>query len=266
MFDNILTCQWKNGQTKHGVDEGAYKIKNYIQTKFIDFDFRNYVDIIDSNESNESYHYKVYKQHLQCVGNTLSIGGDHSIAIGTVLSSLSKNISTCVIWIDAHPDIHTFKSSVSGNVHGMPLSFITNNEKSWKWTKNLNKLKFENIFYFGLRDIDDYELNIIKSNQIKILHNIDQIKNIYDKFDNIHISFDVDSIDPIYIPSTGTSCDYGIELSEILDLFKYIKENTLLNKHKTINFDIVEYNPSIGSFLEKATSETNIQILVDSLI
>ena len=263
MFDNIITCNWENGQTKYGVNYGATEIKDYIYNKFLDFDYRNYIDIDHSTLLNEEYHKKVYDENINVIGNTLCIGGDHSIAIGSVLSSLSKNKDTCVIWIDAHPDIHTFDSSSSKNIHGMPLSFITGLENKWSWTDKLNKLNFKNLFYFGIRDIDDFELNIIEKYKIRVLQNIDEIKSIFADYNSIHISFDVDSLDPSYMPSTGTRSDFGIELSEILYLFGNIKDKFLYNK--LVNFDIVEYNPSIGTESDKQTSKENIKLIIDSL-
>ena len=267
MFDNILTCKWKYGQDKDGVQNGASEIKNYIQSKFQNFDFRNYVDMREtkSDDTNESYHEKVYLLHKQCVGNTLCIGGDHSVAIGSVLSSLEKsNDSTCVIWIDAHPDIHTLTTSSSANIHGMPLSFITGIEKSWFWTQKLKKLEFKNLFYFGIRDIDEFEEEVIKQEKIRVLKNINDICTICHKYENIHISFDVDSLDPSYMHSTGTQCESGIEITEILCLFNYLKKNICWNE-KTINLDIVEYNPQIGSEIQKNISKISIEKIVDSL-
>ena len=261
MFDTIITCPWKRGQSKDGVDKGAHEILEYIKLKQFEL---KYIDIPDCNESNELYNKKLYEQHLKCIGNTLCIGGDHSIAIGSVLSSLSKNKSSCVIWIDAHPDIHTLSSSASGNIHGMPLSFITGLENGWKWVNSLNFLDFDHLYYFGIRDIDDFELKLIKSKNIQILNSVTDIFDVCNKYDNIHISFDVDSIDPYYISSTGTSVEHGIELSEIIFMNEHIKDN-IAYKNKTINFDIVEYNPKIGSDFEKINSKKSIEKLVDSL-
>ena len=260
MFDNIITCPWKYGQSKDGVDIGSYEITEYIKSNFKD---KNYIELSDHGESTELYNKKLYEQHLNCAGNTLSIGGDHSIAIGSVLSSLSKK-KTCVIWIDAHPDIHTLSSSKSGNIHCMPLSFITGLENGWKWVNSLKFLKFDDLYYFGIRDIDDFELKVIKYRNIEILKSVSDICDICEKYDNIHISFDVDSIDPFYISSTGTVVEHGIELSEIIFMNHYIKDN-IDYKNKTINFDIVEYNPTIGSDFDKSVSKKNIKLIIDSL-
>ena len=241
MFTNIITCPCKLGQQRDGVQTGSLYMKDYIQSKFKDFDFRNYITINSDNV--EIFNKNIYNEKLNMIGNTLCLGGDHSIAIGSVLSSIQDtNLRTCVIWIDAHPDIHTMSSSVSKNIHGMPLSFITGLEKSWNWVTNLHKLSFDNLYYFGIRDIDNFEKQTIITNKIKILKDINEIKSIFSQYDKIHISFDVDSLDPSYMTSTGTISSDGIELTEIIDLFKYIQ-----NYNKPINLDIVEFNPSIIS-------------------
>lgn len=261
MFDHIITCPWKNGQSKNGVQNGAFEMKSYIQEKHTNLE---YIDIIDNNQSNEVYHFDVFKKHSKCLGNTLCIGGDHSVAIGSVLASLTKNKSSCLIWIDAHPDINTFKSSASGNLHGMPLSFITGLENSWSWVNSLNFLKFEHLFYFGIRDIDDFELTIIQRNNVKILSSVTEICDIFNHYENIHISFDVDSLDPSCMSSTGTSVENGIDLSEIIYMLNYLKENKSY-KNKILNLDIVEYNPNIGSDFEKIKSKETIGRIIDSL-
>jgi arginase len=179
-------------------------------------------------------------------GNTLVIGGDHSIAIGSVLSSIAKNKSeTCVIWIDAHPDIHTTVSSESGNLHGMPLSFITGYEPKWNWTNSIKKLDTRHLYYFGIRDIDHYEELFIKSHNIKILENIHEIIKVIELYENVHLSFDVDALDPEYMSSTGTRAEGGIPLCEIVDLFQNLPCD------KCISMDICEYNPLLGSPEEK---------------
>ena len=196
----------------------------------------------------------------------LVISGDHSSAAGTIagLKKSYPNHRIGVIWIDAHPDIHTLSSSKSGNIHCMPLSFITGLENGWKWVNSLKFLKFDDLYYFGIRDIDDFELKVIKYRNIEILKSVSDICDICEKYDNIHISFDVDSIDPFYISSTGTVVEHGIELSEIIFMNHYIKDN-IDYKNKTINFDIVEYNPTIGSDFDKSVSKKNIKLIIDSL-
>ena len=263
MIDNILICPCKSGQTKEGVDDGSNVIKDIIQHKLQSYDYRNYVEVNQKeNESNEDYHERIFIEKNSLVGNTLTIGGDHSIAIGSVLSSINQYNDTCVIWIDAHPDINTFESSNSKNFHGMPLSFISGLESQWKWTHKLNKLKLDKLFYFGIRDIDNFEMNIIKNHNIVVLKDVSEVLKIINNNKHIHISFDVDSLDPQYMYSTGTPYEIGIDLTEILYLFQKLVEYT---NYTTISMDITEYNPLIGTEYEKYISKNTITKLIDSL-
>ena len=261
MFDNIIICPWKNGQQLDGVQEGAYSISSFIKTKF---EFKRYLQIEDDKDyTNEQYHMLVYQEMKNLKGNKLVIGGDHSVAIGSIFSSLYQDKNTCVIWIDAHADINTINSSISKNYHGMPLSFLCGTETNWKWTHKLHKLNFRNLFYFGIRDLDEYEIVILKEKNIKVLHNINDVFNVLNMYNTIHMSFDVDALDPSEMYSTGTKCESGIPLVEILDLFKKIKADVL--RHKTINIDICEYNPQIGNCQEKQKSWKTLKNILSTL-
>jgi arginase len=264
MFDNIVICPWQHGQRRNGVDNGAYEIKNLIQEHYINTNTNtNIVDITQNDTNTEVYNKKIFDICSLQYGSRLTIGGDHSIGVGSVLSSLQHNPDTCVIWIDAHPDINTMITSSSKNVHGMPLSFLTGLENSWKWVNNKPILKFNNLCYFGIRDCDDFEINLIKRKNIHVFTNVDDITQTMKlhKFKNFHISFDVDSLDPMYMPSTGTRSDNGVELEEIEYLFNYIK-----TQNKNVNVDIVEYNPLIGSDEEKQISKQTINRLLKSIL
>jgi arginase len=120
----------------------------------------------------------------------LTLGGDHSIAIGTVAGSakairerLGKEIA--VIWVDAHADINTPESSGSGNIHGMPVAFLAGLVKEDKpdifgWIKDEQRINVSKLVYIGLRDIDIGEKKIIRENNIKAftMHDIDRYVQI----------------------------------------------------------------------------------------
>ena len=100
---------------------------------------------------------------MLCQNKKINIGGDHSMAIATVADSLNRVPpgKLKVIWFDAHPDINTYKSSISKNYHGMPLGYLTGLCKSHYFPFITNYLNFENLLYIGIRDIDEYEKKII---------------------------------------------------------------------------------------------------------
>ena len=255
----ILALPWKLGQKKHGVEKGAISLLYMFLSKNPNLD---YTVLDNKNFKNCDYHKSVFDYKKKINQNCCVLGGDHSIAIGSVLSSLNSNYNTKnigVLWIDAHPDINTIDSSETKNIHGMPLSFITGLEKSWDWTKNLKKLDFNDLHYWGIRDIDLFEKQIIsKTNKI---NNVNQVKKLVDKYDYLHISFDIDGIDPIYTPSTGTPVKNGLKLDDIENMFNY-----LIKSEKKFTIDIVEYNPDIGSKKDKITTWNNLNNLINVLI
>ena len=107
----------------------------------------------------------------------LTLGGDHSIAIGTIAGSakairerLGREIA--VIWVDAHADINTPETSGSGNIHGMPVSFLTglareDKEDFFGWLRPENLISVKKLVYIGLRDVDAGEKRILRENGIK---------------------------------------------------------------------------------------------------
>jgi arginase len=108
---------------------------------------------------------------------TLTLGGDHSIAIGTIAGTakatrerLGREIG--VIWVDAHADINTPETSGSGNIHGMPVAFLTGIAKEEKeeyfgWIEEAMRLNVKKLVYIGLRDVDAGEKRILREHGIK---------------------------------------------------------------------------------------------------
>jgi arginase len=107
----------------------------------------------------------------------LTLGGDHSIAIGTI-GGTAKAIrerlgrEMAVIWVDAHADINTPETSGSGNIHGMPVAFLTglateDNEDFFGWLTKDNLISVKKLVYIGLRDVDSGEKRILRENGIK---------------------------------------------------------------------------------------------------
>jgi arginase len=116
----------------------------------------------------------------------LTLGGDHSIAIGTV-SGTAKAIrerlgrEMAVIWVDAHADINTPETSESGNIHGMPVAFLTGlakekREDVFGWLKEDQLISTKKLVYIGLRDVDRGEKKILREHGIRAfsMHDIDR--------------------------------------------------------------------------------------------
>lgn len=192
----------------------------------------------------------------------LTLGGDHSIAIGTVGGTARAvrerlNREVAVIWVDAHADINTPETSGSGNVHGMPVAFLTglateDKEEYFGWLDEANRLSLRKLVYIGLRDVDPGEKRILRDHGIRAFsmfdidrHGIGRVMEMalahIGADTPIHLSFDVDALDPMWAPSTGTPVRGGLTLRE----GDYIAECV----HETGNLvamDLVEVNPHLA--------------------
>jgi len=116
----------------------------------------------------------------------LTLGGDHSIAVGTIAGTAKAirerlGMELAVIWVDAHADINTPETSDSGNIHGMPVAFLTRLAKDdrqdvFGWIKDENTISVKKLVYIGLRDVDRGEKKILRDNGIKAfsMHDIDR--------------------------------------------------------------------------------------------
>lgn len=188
------------------------------------------------------------------------VGGDHSLSIGSVSGVTKKYNNLGVLWIDAHGDINNSDTSPTGNIHGMPLGVLLG-----EGSRSLvdihhegAKLKHENIVLIGVRDLDTGEKAYIKEHGIKCYTMSDvrrlgldvvitkALKHLQD-CDGIHLSLDVDSLDPLEIKGTGTKVDGGIFLSEMLLGLNILSKTELL-----VSADLVEVNPLIDNCNETA--------------
>jgi len=162
------------------------QVHNYAEiTPANDPDYRNmkqprFVSAVTKEVSEQVY------RHAKDGKLVLTLGGDHSIAIGTISGSarairerLGREIA--VIWVDAHADINTPETSDSGNIHGMPVSFLTGlateeREDIFGWLQPHHRLSPKKIVYIGLRDVDKGEKKILRDHGIKAfsMHDIDR--------------------------------------------------------------------------------------------
>jgi len=186
----------------------------------------------------------------------LVLGGDHSIAMGTVAGTAAhfqeKNESIGLIWFDAHGDMNVPGSSPSGNIHGMPLAHLLG--KGDSDLKNIlgfsPKVKPENVALIGIRAIDAGERKIIRDSGIHAftMREIDEhgmatvAKRALEVVNNgtagFHVSFDVDGCDPTVIPGSGTLVPGGVSFREAHLLMEYVADSGALQ-----SLEIVELNP-----------------------
>ncbi|NKF07052.1 arginase [Clostridium gasigenes] len=205
--------------------------------------------------------------------NTLpiTIGGDHSLALGSVAgtSKYHGNDNIAVVWVDAHGDINTDETTPSGNIHGMPLaaSMGIGHSDLTNLYFNGQKVKPENIFLLGVRDLDIGELELISKNNLNLwkIQDIQYrgINTVLDEFkaslkdkniNNIHLSFDIDGLDPSYVPGTGTPVENGLTFLEGQNILETILDTNLVR-----SIDFVEFNPVLDK--NNRTIETCTELL-----
>ena len=200
-------------------------------------------------------------EHARAGRLVLTLGGDHSIAIGTISGTAAATRERlgrelAVIWVDAHADINTPETSDSGNIHGMPVAFLTGLARDepgapFGWLTPEQRISPAKLVYIGLRDVDRGEKQILREHGIKAfsMHDIDRygIGRVMDMAlgwigndTPIHLSFDIDALDPMWAPSTGTAVRGGLTLREGDFIAECVAQTGSL-----IALDLVEVNPSL---------------------
>ncbi len=206
----------------------------------------------------------------------LCLGGDHSMALG-VLAGISahckkKGLAMGVIWIDAHADMNTHETTPSGNIHGMPLAAALG--RGYGNLKNLMgispKLLPENVALIGLRSIDPEEKLLLKELKISAytMADIDKLginriinkvlAQFRERVDHIHVSFDVDSIDPSVAPGVGTPVPGGLSYREAHLLMENIAECGCMS-----SLEIAEVNPILDN--RNQSAEFTVELIASSM-
>lgn len=186
----------------------------------------------------------------------LCVGGDHSMALGSIagISAYCKKHKKKlgVIWIDAHSDMNTDETSPSGNIHGMPLSASLGlgNEKLTRLYGFSPKLKPGNCALIGIRSIDRLERDLVKKLNLPVytMTDVDKLgvhriisrvlKEFSEKVDHIHVSFDLDSVDPSVAPGVGTPVPGGLSYREAHLIMEAIADCGCMS-----SLEITEVNP-----------------------
>ena len=198
------------------------------------------------------FNEELYKAIVDVDGFVITVGGDHSIAIGSDLASKKKHDNIGLIWIDAHSDFHNMDSTITGNIHGMPFATIAGqNGDELSFFFDGEYYKPENVVLVGGRDIEAPEYVNLKNAGVKIFTTEDikklGVKQVMDEAfliacdetDGLHISYDLDVIDPNVAPGVSVKAPNGINEKEAYQIVDEIIDKSTLLK----SFDLVEYNP-----------------------
>ena len=180
----------------------------------------------------------------------IALGGDHSVSLGSV-AGVAQAGRTGVIWIDAHADLNTPRSSPSGNIHGMPLSHLLGQGDSRLlniWGSGA-VLRPQDLVFIGLRSLDPFERAFIREHEIRAytMKEIDKrglavvaeeaVEYLSD-VPRLHVSFDADALDPTIAPGVGTPVPGGLSYREA-----HLLMELLADSEKVTSLDLVEVNP-----------------------
>jgi arginase len=219
----------------------------------------------------------------ECVGAALAraslplvIGGDHSIAIGTVAGA-AKHLRRSrkrlgLVWIDAHPDMNTPETSPSGNVHGMPLACIVGMgpRKLTHLVGFAPKIDPKNVALVGIRDVDALEKPHVRDSGVRAftMRDIDErgMRAVMEEAleiagagtDGLHVSLDMDSVDPEIAPGVGTPVRGGLSYREA-----HLAMEMIGDCGRMTSMDVVEVNPVFDE--ANRTAQLAVELVLSAL-
>ena len=236
---------------------------------------RNLSDRRKNEYEIEKFNTALYKAMVEKIKEEyfpIMIGGDHSAAIASALASAKVNIDIGIIWIDAHTDYNTFETTVTGNIHGLPLATITGYKNQDLRTYHDGKIiQPSKTVIIGARSIDEAEKDNVRYSGVTVFSTEDikekGIEAVMDeafkiagyKTKGIHVSYDLDVIDPDVAPGVSIPEFDGITEEEAMKINEY-----LVNHIKDIvSFDLVEFNPLRD--IDRKTEQIALNILAQML-
>lgn len=256
----FLDLAIKLGQQKDGPNHAPYYIKKMGLHKVVNacgFDTFYGPRIYGDGVNVFSEIYQESKALMNKCDFPIFLGGDHSVSYSTIAAVKDKFKNVGVIWVDAHADMNTTDTSPTGNLHGMPVAGLLGLMDTlpvFGMKRQHAILKPNDIVYIGLRDIDEGEKVFLRRLGIKYftaakVRKLGINKVLIESFThflsrgykNVHLSFDVDSVDPKYARATGTPVAGGLTLEDLRLMAEYLAVSKML-----CSMDIVEFNPLIA--------------------
>ena len=182
------------------------------------------------------------------------LGGDHSMSAGTIpgIARHAKELDRplFVLWLDAHPDLHNLESTQSGNLHGTPVAYFTGQDGLDAYPERVATVAPENVMMMGIRSVDPHERAQITKTGIRVhdMRSIDEqgvLKPLNAFLDLVrtergllHVSFDVDFLEPDIAPGVGTTVPGGATFREAHLIMETLNDSGLVS-----SLDLVELNP-----------------------
>ena len=236
---NIINIPFDNGANMLGSKNSPKVFAPYLNFLDIDKKFNINTNNFISNIIGEGYRSALISLHDNKI--PITIGGDHTVAVSSVFASnkycniINKTLG--VLWCDAHADFNTVHTSYTKNIHGMPVSILCGH--TLEYLEISDRLLPSQFLYYGLRDIDSMEFLRFQDYNMAILDNNNDLDEWINNYDYIHVSFDIDCLDPSVTECVNTPVKNGKTVDEVKDLFTKIKLS-----NKLCALDIVEYNPN----------------------
>lgn len=179
------------------------------------------------------------------------LGGDHSIAMGSASGAGRTRGKYGIVWVDAHADFNTPATSPSGNVHGMPLAALCGREDMLKgFPGDPPTVSEENVALIGIRDVDPKEAKLVRDSGMSVftMRDVDErgmrrvvedaIQVASKGVDHVHVSFDIDGVDPRWAPGSGTLVEGGLSYREAHLLMEALHDSKVVG-----SLEMVEVNP-----------------------
>jgi len=212
--------------------------------------------------------YKIMVDKIKEEYFPILIGGDHSVAVASALASAKVNVDIGMIWIDAHTDYNTFETTVTGNIHGLPLAAINGYKNSELRFFHQGKIiQPSKTVIIGARSIDEAEKDNVRYSGVTVFTTEDVkekgITAIMDeafkiagyKTKGIHISYDLDVIDPDIAPGVSIPEFDGLTEEEAMQINEYIINHI----NEVVSYDLVEFNPLRD--VERKTEQIALNLL-----
>ena len=187
-------------------------------------------------------------------GLPMFLGGDHSLSLGTISGvaahAAAKGRPQFVLWLDAHSDFHTPETTATGNLHGTPIAYVTGREGFAGFPAVAHPIPEERICIIGLRSVDDAEREAFRRSRVRRhdMREIDErgvaallapfLETVAAAGGMLHVSLDVDFLDPGVAPAVGTTVPGGATIREAHLAMEMISDSGLLT-----SLDLVELNP-----------------------
>lgn len=214
----------------------------------------------------------VVTEALQAGELPLILGGDHSIALGSISGTARVHKNLGVIWIDAHADFNTEETTPSGNIHGMILAALSGiGDKRLTdvggWSP---KIPIDQIVIVGARDLDPGEQELLRTHHVHVFtmsdideHGISAVMQQATRIAGrdgspIHLSMDMDSMDPREAPGVGTAVRGGLSYREA-----HLAMEMVARTQQMVSMDIVEVNAILDR--ENATARLAVELILSAL-